>query len=240
MNVMLILSKNRQDRRLLREVFGGMTSYDLSEDWTILQLETEEQLPETVRDGMLPAISCVDITGGSGTAPAEKVRSNLEHTLMVLVVTPDISPLVYIRPTIMPAGVLLKPLQAGQLRQVFGPLVRMVKEAAVENSFSGQTFQLTSHGTVHRVPMGDIFYFEARNKKMYLVTKNYEIEFYGTLDGLLEQLPADFLRCHKSFVINRRRVEQLLLSQGTVLMEGGSVRIPISRAMKQTVREALK
>lgn len=239
MNVMLILSNSRQDRRLLREEFGGMTSYDISEDWMVLQLETEEQLPELLREGMLPAISCVDITGGSGTAPAEQVRSNLERTLLVLIVTPDISPLVYIRPSIMPAGVLLKPLQAGQMRQVFPPLVRMVKESAAESSFAGQVFQLTSHGTVHRVPMKDILYFEARNKKLYLVTRNYEIEFYDTLDGLLERLPADFLRCHKSFVINRHRVEQLLLSQGTVLMEGGSVQIPISRSMKQTVREAL-
>lgn len=240
MKLLLILSRNRQEGALVRQVFGDLTNRDLSVDWLVRQIQTAASLPELVAEGLLPEISCVDIEGSEGVTAAERVRAAAHETLLLILTSPQVSPITYIRPNVMPSGVLLRPLQRSQLLEILPMLLREIHRAEEDAAFGGESFTVSSHGTLHRIPMKDILYFEARNKKLYLVTAGREIEFYDTLDKLLSQLPADFLRCHKSFVVNRRKAEGLLLAESLILMEGGTVRIPISRSLKQTVKEAFQ
>ena len=74
-------------------------------------------------------------------------------------------------------------------------------------------------------------YFESREKKIYINTGSAEFSFYDTLDHLEESLPDDFLRCHRSFIVARRYVRTILLSQNTIVLEDGSA-IPLSRTYK--------
>ncbi len=88
-----------------------------------------------------------------------------------------------------------------------------------------------------RVPYGQISYFEAREKKIFVRAGRREFGFYDTMDHLCEVLPEEFIRCHRSFIINRNKIEKVVLSQSTVVMEEGLM-VPISRSYRTRMRQA--
>ena len=81
-----------------------------------------------------------------------------------------------------------------------------------------------------------ICFFEARNKKIYLNTGKEEYGFYGTIEQLEQELGERFLRCHRSFLVNRGKIERTVLSRNLLLLEGG-FEIPVSRTYRPMMRQ---
>lgn len=240
MNALVIYSRSKPDTRLLRDSFRKVVGFRVEDAWSIRQAITEEELKTVLADGAAAQICCTDITGKEGVGVAEAARRLWKKAQLVLIVTPCMSPINYIRPGLMPAGVLMKPLSAETIQPLLDELVRMIQQKGRRETFSGAMFSVVSHGTTYRVPLEDILYVEARNKKLYLYTANSEIEFYDTLEHILERMPEQFIRCHKSFVVNSTAIEQISLAQNILSMSGGRVQIPISRSYKAQLREAIR
>lgn len=100
---------------------------------------------------------------------------------------------------------LTKPVDEKTFMQVF--------HKACDKILSGNRFfTYTSNKTVRRVRMGSILYFESRGRQVQIVTTNESISFYGRLDEVEERLASEhleFLRIHKSFLVNMEHVEKL-------------------------------
>lgn len=131
---------------------------------------------------------------------------------------------------IQPLDFLVKPLSDGQIREV---LVRSMKQ---KQSLK-VCFEYRKGSAVFRVPTKDILYFTSMDKKIRLVTKDGEEEFYGKLKGILEGLPADFMMIHQSYIVNQLYVSEyaydsVKLSDGTVLS--------ISKPYRKEVRGKIK
>ena len=69
------------------------------------------------------------------------------------------------------------------------------------------------------------------------MTKKTEFSFYDTLDNLTQTLPEQFIRCHKSFIVNKRFITCLSVSRGEIELEDGII-LPLSRSYKQLVKDA--
>ena len=73
------------------------------------------------------------------------------------------------------------------------------------------------------VRSGDIIYLESRLRKIKIITKDGEDEFYDTMENVLKRLnPEIFARIHKSFIVNLEYVRklsgnELSLNDGTML-----------------------
>ena len=240
MNAFLVYTKNRQEELTLRQSFRQSAMRVSTEEWNIRQVKSIAAVAEAMQEGLQPLICCVDIDAAMGVTAAEELRAFLRETQLILLVNADLSPMLYIRPTIMPSGVLVKPITPEQAQPLMTELIRLVQSSIEESALAGSSFSINSHGVSHRIPLKDILYFESRNKKLFLCTKNLEIDFYDTLEHLMEQLPQDFIRCHKSFVINRHAVSQVSMAQNVIFLDGESIQIPISRSWKANVKEALK
>ena len=80
--------------------------------------------------------------------------------------------------------------------------------------------------------------YESREKKLFCNTGDEEYPFYGTLDQLAEQLGEDFVRCHRSFLANRKKIERVYLS-GNVIELKGNISLPLSRSYKPEVKKML-
>ncbi|MBE6984375.1 MAG: LytTR family transcriptional regulator [Ruminococcaceae bacterium] len=240
MNAFVVYTYNRQDERLLRQSFHQTAMRTCAEEWDIRQVKSMADVRQAMQEGLQPLICCVDIETTKSISAAEELRAFLKDTQLLLLVSASMSPMMYIRPTIMPSGVLVRPVTLEQAQPLFSELIRMVQSSQSESALAGASFSVNSHGTSHRILLKDILYFESRNKKLFLCTKNVEIDFYDTLEHLMEQLPPDFIRCHKSFVINRHAVEQVSMAQNLIYLDGERVQIPISRSWKANVKEALK
>lgn len=93
----------------------------------------------------------------------------------------------------------------------------------------------TKEGSV-RVPYDKIYYFEAREKKIYVCAGNEEFGFYHTMDKLSEELPEHFLRCHRGFVVNSLKIRKVMLSQNVIRLADG-FEVPLSRSYKADLKE---
>ncbi len=132
---------------------------------------------------------------------------------------------------IQPLDFLIKPISDGQLREV---LARSLKQ----RQDPGRFFAFQKGGSLRRIPTGDIAYLMSMDKKIRLVTKDGEEEFYGKLKKISEDLPEDFLMIHQSYIVNQRYVSEytydsVRMWDGTLL----SISKPYRKAVRSKVRE---
>lgn len=238
MNAVVIYSRSKAESGMLHDAFRAIAGFREQDAWTVRRAATREELLQAVTDGAIVQICFADITGVSGLPIAEFVRRLFESAQLVLVVDSATPPTSYIRPGILPAGLLFKPLSLEAVRTLMQELLRIVRTRRQTEVFQDAAISVTSHGSTYRIPLREVLYFEARNKKLYLYTQNAEIEFYDTLERLQNHLPKEFLRCHKSFVVNTAAIEEITLAQNRITLCGGRIELPISRSYKAAVKEA--
>lgn len=93
--------------------------------------------------------------------------------------------------------------------------------------------QLKDGARLHRVPAGDILYVKAADDYCDVaLADGRSLLVTMSLQRLLDSLPEEFLRVHKSYAVNRRHVagvaprpgggRQLILGEGTVIPAGRS------------------
>ena len=66
-----------------------------------------------------------------------------------------------------------------------------------------------------------------------------EYPFYDTLDQLEERLSEKFLRCHRSYLVNKMRISKVYLSRNTLVLDEGE-EIPLSRSYKPQVKQFME
>lgn len=131
---------------------------------------------------------------------------------------------------VQPLDFLIKPVSDGQIKEV---LVRSIRQ----KQSMGSCFEFQKGGTVFRVPTRDIIYFTSMDKKIRLVSKDGEEEFYGKLKSILEELPADFMMIHQSYIINQLYVGEY--SYDSVKMSDGTI-LSISKPYRKDIRSKIK
>lgn len=82
----------------------------------------------------------------------------------------------------------------------------------------------------YRILLSDIQYFYSDRRKIILVSKEKEIDFYGKLDELESEMEENFVRIHQRYLVNASHVEKIGHSNITI----GGKELPVSRSMKDT------
>lgn len=76
------------------------------------------------------------------------------------------------------------------------------------------------------IKLKDIYYCEVMNRKIFLHTKNGIIEYYGKLKEVEQQTAPDFIKCHRSFLVNPEYLSEY--REGRAFLENGE-QIPVSK-----------
>ena len=139
------------------------------------------------------------------------------------------SPLVYLKPELAPDSLILRPVTAEECRRAAGEIFDRLLAAQHEGA---DCFVVKSRDERIRVPYRKILYFEARERRLCLRMAGEELTFTGTLEKLLETLPPEFRRVHRSFVVNADNIQRVALSQNLVYLRGDVV-VPLSRSYKR-------
>ena len=121
------------------------------------------------------------------------------------------------------------------------PISKSMLEKAIararERSGAGdRVFAFTQNRTEYLIPYREILYFEKKRRKVLLYREGVEApyEFYSTMDELWSMLPDYFFRCHNSYVINLRNVQQY----SRTYFDVAGHHVPISRVYERRAREA--
>lgn len=167
---------------------------------------------------------------------ARNVRKTGEDVYMLLVSEPKCDVSKFFRPSIRPGGVLFRPLQNTHLREMLHEVVSEMKRLTQGDDISAFVFK--SEGVSYRIPFRDILFFEANNKKVQIHTPGQELGYYDSLENLAASLPDNFVRCHRSYMVNIQKVEEFRSCEMELKLTGG-YRIPLSRSQKNTIKSAL-
>ena len=246
---MMVYDPHTEEHELIRGTARQTAAVLTDEMWRITFLARQGELERYLADSPLLDICCYDVSGrgvsrsdtsGScGVAESinrlEEIRRSYQDMLLMVIADPQLSPMEYIRPTILASSLLIRPITAQRLRGCMQELV----EKLVERTGSGkeeERFVVETKEGKTFVPLDQVYYFEAREKKIYLRMKNQEIAFYETIENLDQRLPDQFIRCHRSFIINKDRIERVLLSKNVVYLQQ-DMEIPLSRSYKPVLKE---
>ncbi len=86
------------------------------------------------------------------------------------------------------------------------------------------------------VKVEDVMYFSSNDRKVTVVTKDNEDEFYGSIERVAEQVKGQgFLSPHKSYLVNYRYIRSFQKNY-IILVDG--TEIPIAKAKKKDIAKA--
>ncbi|MCR5556408.1 MAG: LytTR family transcriptional regulator DNA-binding domain-containing protein [Butyrivibrio sp.] len=165
------------------------------------------------------------------------LRESFPDCPLLLMVDGSVSPREYVKPDIMPSGIIIKPTNDNQIRQSLKEFMDAVLTGDGQDDADGMRVE-TREG-VTRIPFDRILYIEACAKKVYVRTRKEEYGYYDTLDSLEEKLPEFFARCHRGYIVNLHRISKFVGADNLIYLDDGS-ELPVSRSYKRTIREALK
>lgn len=131
---------------------------------------------------------------------------------------------------VQPFDFLIKPISEDKLKMVIN---RSMKRKRSEES----CFEYQKGSQFFRIPVKEILYFMSMDKKILIIKRNGQEEFYGKLKKILNQLPADFLMIHQSYIIHQEYVSEY--SYESVKMMNGDV-LSISKPYRKEVRIKIK
>lgn len=130
---------------------------------------------------------------------------------------------------VQPMEFLVKPISEEQIEETLALALKIVGRSI-------KRFEFQLGKDYYYVPYGEILCFVSDGRKIRLITTSGEMEFYGKLKNIIEELPEDFLVIHKSYVVNKQRIARYTYE--TVKLDDGR-ELPISQAQRKQVREKL-
>lgn len=92
---------------------------------------------------------------------------------------------------------------------------------------SSDVFVCETRGALHLIPMAHIKYLQSDLKYVIIHTLDGEIRVYSKLSPLADKLSNDFVRIHKSYIVNIRFIKSVNKKDHTVIISNDEV-LPIS------------
>lgn len=232
---MLVYDHSKREISQIRDWMG--TVYSGREELAFHSASTLQDLLLQLSGLGEISFCCADFEA-DGERAVCAIREHDNEALIVIIASPSTPPQAYIRPHIMAAGLLLRPLTQAQATDMLRQIMDACTLKLRRRMFNNEIFSFSTREGTIRTPYSQILYFEARNKKIILCTGRRELEFYSSLESLTQKLPDYFLRCHKGFIVNKYLVTGVD-STRTCLHLAGGFRVPISRSYRGAVTEAL-
>lgn len=131
---------------------------------------------------------------------------------------------------VQPLDFLIKPIKKEQLGEVITRSIR-------RNRLTEGYFEYQKGSSILRIPIREIVYFMSMDKKILIVKREGQEEFYGKLKKVMEQLPPGFLMIHQSYVIHQEYVSEYSY-ESVKMMNGES--LSISKPYRKEVRAKIR
>lgn len=101
------------------------------------------------------------------------------------------------------------------------------------NAIVSKALILRSKGSLTRVLPARILYIESDRRKVIVVEPDRTTETYAKISDIECMLPPEFVRCHKSFLVNMNYIVEL--KPGNVVLAGGKS-VPVSQRCRKDLQ----
>lgn len=121
-----------------------------------------------------------------------------------------------------------------RIRECLSSVQERIRQERLDES---EFYTIKVFDTIHNIPMRQILYFETSPQKHRIVvhTDTEIVEFFGNLQTIEDAIGANFLRTHRSFLVNKARIHAINLKEDCVELANGET-CPLSRKVKKNLR----
>lgn len=201
-------------------------------DAEIFVFNTGEELCDLLTDGNRFDIIFLDIElcEINGVEVGRKIRNELnDETTQIIYISAKDSYAMELF-DIRPLNFLVKPLKKEKIESV----LKTAKKIMLSNN---QYYEYKIGNVNFNILISDILYFESNGRKVKIIMKNDEKEYYGKLSEVEEKLKnSEFLFIHKSYLINFNHVIEYAYEY--VKMSNNEI-LGISQNNRKAIREKL-
>ena len=163
------------------------------------------------------------------------IRSKFKFSYIVFLSNSYENIIYALKGNLMPSGFLIKPFDEDELKNIIDDIY---SDYINKLGDSSEYISISTDGKIHNISVNEILYFEASSKKINLVTNNQQISYYGTLKVLEERFKDEFIRCHKAFLVNKKKIVKCVFSDMYVELDNKS-QVPISRSFKENLKQII-
>lgn len=224
------------ERDWLRERIADMTLRYLWEDCELSVTTDPDEWSRWIEVFPDTTVIICDIAVEGTAARLRRARSRHPEAVIIPIAEPSISPSVYVHPDILPFALLWRPLADPENEYALFRALSHTHSAA--EGPSEACFIIKNRTESWRIPYSEIYYFEARDKKIFLRTAEQELPFYETMSRLEKSLPDYFLRCHKGYLVNQKHIERVDWTNRIIQIRQ-KICVPLSRSYRNGIKEKM-
>lgn len=114
-------------------------------------------------------------------------------------------------------------------------LLDAMERYTLQTSKTHKVYTIEVGGRKISVDYDDIFFFETSSNihKVILHAKDRQIEFSGTMKELTGTLDSNFVRCHRSFLVNKNNIKEVDVKNRIIYFINGETCLMSTRMMKE-------
>ena len=130
-----------------------------------------------------------------------------------------------------PVGFLYMPMSRERLEKVLS------KAESLVGSLQNTTVTFSIRGRLLKLRLSSIKYLESDGRKLLIYSDEGYYETNMTMNQIQEMLPVNFIRCHRSYIVNSERIKSLDIND---IILTTKERIPLSRSNAARIKDILK
>lgn len=235
MVTILVCDRDERESAAIAKDCCRQVAQNGEEDLHLECLADDGSLARTMDQEKLMDLLYYDFQKGQGLEELQAFRRQYASAMLMLITGPAVSPLEYLRPGVAPDSLLIRPISEDRLRQTnaefMGSFFERYHSRQAESSFVVDTREERVF-----IPFSHIYYFEARDKKLFVRLRDEEYAFYDTMDALEKRLPKVFRRSHRSYIVNTTKIVRIFSAENYIELKN-KIGVPISRSYKPAFQE---
>lgn len=229
----LVCDKDKRECELILRDCEEQIARMSDERLTVDRAPDGNAVIEAIDQEKLVDLLYYDFRPGQSVEELVSFRKKYRESMVMIITDVSVSPLEYLRPGVLPDSLIFRPIEVKRLRQTNVEFISSFF-ARFKQMRSDESFVLNTREEKLYIPYSHIYYFEARDKKLYVRTKGEEYAFYDTIDSLSKGLPEQFARCHRSYIVNKSKIVRVIPAENYIELSG-QIGVPLSRSYKQSL-----
>lgn len=215
------------EAKIRKSLVKMLENHPQAEEFSITVAECCEDLYDMLLSGKSFDLVILDIMsdGMNGIEFGRRLRTEWKNSLTQIIYISSEQGYAMELFEFRPLNFLLKPIEQKKLLECVNQAMELMSGMEGNLSFS-------MNRTEHMIPLRQIRYIESNDKLLIVHDLKEENIFYGKLNALT--VPVDFVRIHKSYLVNSNYVR--LLRFDSLMLDCGT-ELPISRAYRKQVRD---
>ena len=234
----LVCDRDDKEREALLRDCRRQVAESCEEELRLEEASDDSPLQDAAGAELLVNLLYYDFQGGQSVEALRSFRRTNNDACVMLVTDAAVSPLEYLRPGVAPDSLVFRPLDEERLKERNREFVENYLER-IRNHETDDSFLVETREEKVRIPYSQIYYFEAREKKLYVRTLHEEYSFYDTMEALEGRLPEGFQRCHRSYIVNMGKIRRLVSTENYLELDR-QLGVPVSRGYKSRMLQILQ